>query len=456
MILLITSLGGGIMHSVDKMTSNPIGEDEIDLIELIRVLIKGKKIIFISIFLSLIFGLLSGMIIKSRNYQSRVLLNFNFQEILDGKNPDGTRFDINLITSTPVLNKVIEAESTLVEKGIGVEALKRAITLEPITPNHITKQIEENYKNGVDFTYFPSTYLIRFSLTKDLDYDRKILDRIIFEYKSYFEYRYNKLEIIGSSTGNYEKYDYVELLEIFENNLLRVKNLLLEEKNNKFRSSTLLITYSDLLGEIELLENIEFKNLKSIVENKNLSKDKWRVIEKYRNLIKELELQKAKYLAEEKIVKEMLDNYKPDNNQIILPSLEGTIVEGNNNSYYERLIEKATEAGVSAVFLEEDIKYYKTRIIELENQENINNEYIEEVGILIVSIEKKYKQVIENVNILNREYNQVYFSNLIRKISPIEIVNDVKIEIYLLISLALGLFFGVGMVFIIEFKKKHL
>lgn len=217
-----------------------------------------------------------------------------------------------------------------------------------------------------------------------------------------------------------------------------------------------MITYSDLLGEIELLENIEFKNLKSIVENKNLSKDKWRVIEKYRNFIKELELQKSKYLAEEKIVKEMLDNYKPDNNQIILPSLEGTIVEGNNNSYYERLIEKATEAGVSAVFLEEDIKYYKNRISELENQENINNEYIEKVGILIVSIEKKYKQIIENVNILNREYNQVYFSNLIRKISPIEIVNDVKIEIYLLISLALGLFFGVGMVFIIEFKKKHL
>ncbi len=444
------------MQRMNEMTSQPIVEDEIDLIELIKVLIKRKKIILLSVFFMLILGLLSGLFIKNQNYESRVLINFNFEEIIRGENPDGTLFDINLLTSTPVLNKVIENEPSLKEKNIGVESLKRAVKLNPIIPNHITKQIEESYKNGSIFNYYPSTFLITFKLTKNFDYDRKILDKIIYEYKSYYEYRYNRLEVIGKASGNYDKYDYVELLEIVDNNLLNLRNFLVDEKSNKFRSSTLLLTYSDLLSEVDLLENIEVKNLKSIVENKNLSKNKWRIIEKYRNLIKDLELKKAKYLAEEKIIKEMLDNYKPESNQVIVPNFDGSIMEDNKESYYGRLIEKATEAGINAVSLAEDIIYYKSRIAELENENDENSVYIDDVNVLIVSIQDKYNRIISDVNLLNKEYNQVYFSNMIKKISPIESINETKLELYLLVSLVMGLFLGVVIIFILEFKNKHL
>ncbi len=444
------------MQRMNEMTSQPIVEDEIDLIELIKVLIKRKKIILLSVFFMLILGLLSGLFIKNQNYESRVLINFNFEEIIRGENPDGTLFDINLLTSTPVLNKVIENEPSLKEKNIGLEDLKEAVKLNPIIPNHITKQIEESYKNGSIFNYYPSTFLITFKLTKNFDYDRKILDKIIYEYKSYYEYRYNRLEVIGKASGNYDKYDYVELLEIVDNNLLNLRNFLVDEKSNKFRSSTLLLTYSDLLSEVDLLENIEVKNLKSIVENKNLSKNKWRIIEKYRNLIKDLELKKAKYLAEEKIIKEMLDNYKPESNQVIVPNFDGSIMEDNKESYYGRLIEKATEAGINAVSLAEDIIYYKSRIAELENENDENSVYIDDVNVLIVSIQDKYNRIISDVNLLNKEYNQVYFSNMIKKISPIESINETKLELYLLVSLVMGLFLGVVIIFILEFKNKHL
>ncbi len=444
------------MQRVREIESRSIVEDEIDLVELIRIIIKGKKIIFLSISLFFLFGLTTGLFLKSRNYESRVLINFNFDGIIKGENPDGSPFNINLITSTPVLTKVIEKESSLKEKNIGIETLKKAISIEPVKPNYIIKKIEESYKNGEVYTYYPTIFMLSFKLTKDLKYDRKILDRIIHEYKSYFEYRYNRLEIVGNANSDYEKYDYIELLEIIDNNLLRTKNFLQEEKNNKFRSSILLLTYSDLLSEIELLEDIEVKSLKSIVENKNLSKNKWRVIEKYKNVLKDLEFKRSKYIAEEKIVKEMLDNYKPENNYVVIPNIDGSIVENNRESYYSKLVEKAVEAGVNAVYLAEDIDYYKNRIIELENEKNRDNLYFDEVNKLIELIKLKYNKTIEDINVLNKEYNQVYFSNMIKKISPIESFNESKLELFVLVSLFLGMIFGILVIFIIEFKNKHL
>lgn len=429
-------------------------EDEIDLMELIKVLIRGKFVIIGITLLILLGGAVGGFYLKNKSYNATTFITFNFQGIEKGQNPDGSAFDIGLMTSTAVLEKVYEKFPILGDKGIRIENIKRAFSAEGVIPNLVNKRAEEALKNNEDYAYNPFNYKLSLNLTGDRKLDRQILESMIREYSDYFNFRFNRTETLGKITNGFETYDYVEFIEIANNNVSRLKAFLEEKKKINYRSQKYLMTFSDILTELNILESIEIKNLDSIVQNNNLTKDKTRLIDKYTTTIRELKLEKAKSNAEKEIIKDMLNNYKPSTTQVIVPNLEGSLTESSGESYYSKLISRATEAGVKVVSLDEEIKYIQQKIDEIRANGIEKTEYINTADKLVKLVGDKLNNLIDKTNDITKEYKEIYFSNMIKKITPVETVSDFNLKLILMISVVLGMFLGIFAVFLLEFKRK--
>ena len=152
-----------------------------------------------------------------------------------------------------------------------------------------------------------------------------------------------------------------------------------------------------------------------------------------------------------------MESYKRESSTLLIPgmSTEGLSMD-NSDKYYDKLVERATNAGVESNNKVHDIAYYLNEIEKLKN-DNVDSEIKkraeEDVLALAVTIKAKLLDWIEIINDTADEYYEIKFSKAIMKISPVEIYNDVNMKLNVAISLVLSLMLGVFVVFFREYWR---
>lgn len=437
------------MNRLEEKVYQNQEDEEIDLMELVKILL-NHKLILIIITISIIFiSGIAGYIFNKKNMRTSVVISLNYPELESGLNPDKTPFLKDNLISINILNSVFAEFKNDKIKAKNFEDFRNSLDIEGIVPDNISQKIENTLKKGEILSYFPTQYKIKL---KELN--KEILEKLSIDAVEEFEEKYKpKSEILFMEKVN-NIYDYDDYILLFNEKIKNLKlNFSLDDKINYY-SKTLGYSFNELNNRLDNLQNIELKKLESFLDIKGLSNSKNTREIKLKADVKLLNLKKEKLIGESKVIKSILDEYKPTNRQIVVPSMgEMGIKLETENEYYSKLIEKYLFVNTSIKNVEYDIKFKEEEILKIVYPTEEENKVINENINLLIN---KLNKVIEDTNNINKEFYEIKYGDMIKILTPVEITNSGKSMILFLgIGAILGLFTSIFLIFVCEFAKNY-
>lgn len=237
-------------------------------------------------------------------------VNFSFDGIESGIDPNGNKFDVNDIKSKEIVQESID------ELGLGLNAedIINYISIDGIVPEDVIERIThynsilssgssdstiDTYRNIQDTSYYPTQYKISLEC-HEVGLGQKdsaaLLNKITEKYYTEFYNKYGYNESLGAAVKSidYKDYDYVDAIEVFNASLGSLKNYINElasSDQTRFRAEN-GYTFADISASIDTIRNEDLDWISSYIFLNNVTKDKKTLIENYKFRIEELEREK--------------------------------------------------------------------------------------------------------------------------------------------------------------------
>lgn len=437
------------MNQLEEKIYQSEEDEEIDLMELVKILLNHKLILIIVTASIILVSGIAGYIFNKKSMVTSVVIGLNYPELESGLNPDKTPFLKDNLISINILNSVFTEFKNDKIKAKNFVDFRNSLNIEGIVPNNISQKTENALKRGEIISYYPTEYKIRL---KELN--KEVLEKLSIGALEEFEEKYKpKSKILPMKKVN-NFYDYDDYILLLNEKIKNLKlNYYLDDKINYY-SKTLGYSFNELNNRLDNLQNIELKKLESFIDVKGVSNSKNTRETKLRADIKLLNLKKEKLVGESKVIKNILDEYKPTNRQLVVPSIgEMGIKLESENEYYSKLIEKYLIVNTSIKNVEYEIKFKEEEILKIVYPTEKENKVINENINLLVD---KLNKVIEDTNNINKEYYEVKYGEMIKILTPVEVSKSGKsMAIFLAVGAVLGLFTSIFLIFICEFVKNY-
>lgn len=421
-------------------------DDEIDLMELIRTLMKHKYLIVISTLIVTVLVTLGGYVYNKINTVNSAIIKFNYPEIATGKNPDGSIFLKENIIPLNVLNTVFEEEREKI-KSENIAVFKKSVEIQGIIPNGTETRIENALKKGEDIFYVPTQYKIS---SKE---DKKVLAALVTDVVEEFINKY-KPNYTLAPFENIQGYDYDNIYLLINDRIDLLKANLKKGNKENYISNKLGYSFNELAVRIDSLQRVELQDYYSYYNVNGLSLNKIMRGIRYDSEIKENQLEKEKLMGKAQILKNLLDQYKPTGRQIVVPNIGDFGVKiDTENEYYSNLINQYLSINNQIKDKEFEIKKLQ------EEKDNINYPSENQKNVIEQKLNltiEKLNNIIEDLNKINEDYVNAKYSDMIKVISPVTQINEGKpLPLFLGVGIVLGGMLGVFLAFMREFAKNY-
>lgn len=423
-------------------------DDEIDLMELLHTLLKHKLTIVVSTILITLIVTLGGYIYNRINTVNSAIIGFNYPELEKGKNPDGSIFLRTNIIPLDVINQVYEQYKGSMNNE-SLDEFRNAIVVEPIIPASTQTLIDNALKRGENLSFTASNYEITLK-EKNKDILTKLVNDSIARYINRYKPTYT-IQEIGNDIYNYDYSDSYVLL----NERVKMMEMAISSYENKnYISSRLGYSFDMIAERIKNFKNVELQDYYSYYTINGFSKNRDNKLMRIDSKIQELVLENQALEGKAKILKEMLQDLKPNQKQLIIPNVgqEGVTIN-DQNDYYSKLV-------ADYVVINNDIQDNKVKIKLLENSKlDIKIPSSEAKKILEeklkVSVEK-LNRIIEDMNSLSKEYIDSTYSDMIKIVSPVTTSTEGKpLILFIGIGVVLGGMLGIFLAFMKEFIRNY-
>lgn len=421
-------------------------DDEIDLMELVRTLMRHKVLIGAITVIVTVVAVVGGYTYNKMSTVNSAIIGFNYPELENGKNPDKSNFFKENIIPLNVLNSVYsEYQGKLQAKTIA--DFKVGIKVEGIIPDATQTKIENALKKGETISYTPTQYRLTTKESKDVLED--IVTDSIGEFINRYKPNYNlaKMEDI-------KNYDYDNIYSLLTDRITLLKANINSESKKNYISNKLGYSFNELLVKIESLERVELQDYYSYFTVNGLSLNKVMRETRYDSEIRDVTLEKEKLQAKSQVIKSMLEQFKPTNRNLVVPNVgEFGIKIDTENEYYANLINqyleinnqiKDKEFTIKKIQAEKEIVSYPS-----ETQKQVIDQKVQ-------AIMEKLNEIIEELNKLNEEYINAKYSDMVTIISPVvETHNGKPLPLFLAVGIVLGGMLGIFLAFTKEFAKNY-
>lgn len=441
-------------------------DDEIELIDYLRVLWKWK--VFILLIVILCVGVAMGLtLVKYPARQiTECIISLNFPGIEKHKNPDNTLFSKEQIITPAILTRAI---AFLQKKDKSLEDIRGMIDIKAVIPLGVQEKKELYFPNQFSLTLTLERYEI-FSIKEK----NQILLSMVDEYRKDFEKKYGEepLVVIEFPDNFLADLDYLDVINTFN---VRAHSFIdfLDSKIAKagfFRSQKTSDSFIDIKNDLELLNNIEINKTEAAIKTLKLTKNKENLINLYRHKIRTIDVERKKKEKEALIAGNLLKDMKHlrryetsksagsekgETNLVLDTSFIKNLVKEDSSSF---LLKTALEAGVNAKNLEVDKEYLEEEIVfltETETEKEKEKENIAFVETNLKNIEDKIIALSKRANELNMEYLSRVVSNAVQVVRGPETssVRSKSVKNIVLLASVVALFMAVFLAFFIEYIK---
>ncbi len=445
-------------------------EDEIELIDYLRVLWKWK--VFIVLMVVLCAGAAIGitMVKYPTKYVTECIISLNFPGIEKHRNPDDTLFDKNQIITPAILSRA--TASLQKEKAL---SLRGMIAIKAIMPPDVQEEIKKAGKRKESYAFFPNQFSLTLATERENIFSEEekslIFLSIADEYRREFERKYGEEPLVAISFPDdfLAKYDYGEIVDIFKTKIDTFIKFL-DSKVKKagfFRSQKTGLSFIDIKSDVESLRNIELLKTEAIIRTLKLTKNKENLINQYKYNIRKIEIRKRKKEKEASVAHRLLKEMRQTGRYELSKEassekgtslvLDSSFIENLiKNDYFSSLLKTALKAEVEAKSLEVDKEFLEKKIVILkEKKEGKQKENI-------ACVQKSLKTIQDEISILSQRANDLNMECLRRSVAgAVQVIKDPEtfetrsgnLKKTALLAAVVGLFFSIFLAFFIEYIR---
>lgn len=365
---------------------------------------------------------------------SSVNIGVRFDDIFDGRNPDGSPFEISEILSDAVLDRAIE------KLGMDVTAadLRRHLTVSDLFDSkRVAKGRDNINENRDEYSDFPSTYQITYSSVSEQIKNEGILSSISVFFKHWgMPSKAEILNAVGESAKEvyYEKYVVDEsaldvnwkgadAMDYYNRSLYvrkvtgRIGRLLLNEYNDDaaFEAANAEGGFGDLYRKIKQIDEITIENFRSYVVKNGITTDREALLHQF-NYMKDKNIEIRERRSEEyKVNKKAIEMYDPHVTKVVfIPSLDTDL-----NFYMNRtkvgvdyLVEQANSAKKAADDAEHNIVMYDYLLEKFAEERNHSEETLKKADELYSVIKTEVNAVVEEAKVVFSDHHATRYEFL--------------------------------------------
>lgn len=413
-------------------------DDEIDLMELLQILIKEKKTIFVTMLIVTLLSL--GGALYERNISKKASIIVT----------TGDKFkEENLLVSN-VLSKIY-FENSLNKENISLDEFREKFKITGIIPKEVKEKKDFLAKSGETLKYGPDKFRIDLRVGS-IGQSEKILKEYYIALNEYYkaqnESRY-KFKYFDSSILDNDKYNYEDYLRILNERKQSLKELISGREDTRLEYATYGFGYRRIQIALTNLENIRIRDLKNYLLATNIVKNSEKFKSEFINRKVVLENKIREKKGEGENYKRILKEQKNEGEGVIIP--KGTKINVGDNQkerYYTEIMNSYLKSENDLVALQQELN----ELVSINKNLRVGTEAEKEYIIdSLRDIVKSYNNIVTEVNILEAKENYINNGELIKQLSPIEVVSKSKAKIILGAGMVMGLFLGVMMAFIKNF-----
>ena len=456
-------------------------EDEIELMDYLRVIWKYKIVIVLMVVLCAGAAVGVTMVKYPAKHITECIISLSFPGIEKHKNPDGTLFEKTEIIAPAILYRAT-AFLREANEDLPLESIRGMVGVKGIIPPEIQEEMKKAEKREESYTFFPNQFSLALTTeAKGLfstEQTHQILLLIIDEYRKEFERKYAEepLVVVNFPDDFLLDHDYCEIIDIFQ---IRIDNFIkfLDSKIKKagfFRSRETGLSFIDIKNDVELVRDIRLYGVKAVIKTSRPTKNRENLISKYRDKIRNIDMQKRKKeeeaLVTNKLLKEMREvlRYEPsraidsgrEEATLVLDSsfIENLIKEDSQSMLLRRALESGIDAKrleVDKEFLEQEIAILKEK--EKEGEGEREREEIAYVEGTLKIIKDRIKILAKEANALNVEYLKGLVGGAVQIVKAPEtyVTRSTSLKNIVLLAGVVALFFAIFVSFFIEYIRKQ-
>lgn len=450
--------------------SNTQYQDEISLIEIMKMILKNKKLIVMITFVIAFIATLFAIFVKAPKTVTTARIVLEEESIKNGVNPDESEFNYEQIIAPNILKSVID-NNNLTSK-ISLTRLRQMIVITPYMPYEISQlfDLKAAGKYEGEINYHPNEFVLsiatnwRSPITESES--AALLEDVISTYRAQFVEKYSKDIYLGnlSVTSDVSNYDYIEALTKIKEDLVTLKSVAYKkiQQAPTFKGINGL-TFREIADAVSLVLDVDYNSAEALTSVYSLSKDEQKIINKYEYLIQEAELGYQNALAESTSIKAVLATIdKPDS--IVIDSTDLSSEElliakilnaATGDDYYNQLVVQATEAGESAATFKVNKQFYERELDKFINHSISEEDLVWAKQEVEQDIQLMYDFLVntnEIFNELNQEYRQTLLNDSIRVALQPNHAKDMKT---FLISPIIGVVLGVMLGCVVALFKEY-
>lgn len=414
-------------------------DDEIDLMELLQILVKEKKTIFITTILVILLSLGGALYERDISKKASIILSVG-----EGYNQE------SLLVSN-VLEKVYRENGIREKDKISLDKFREEFKIVGIIPKDISDKKEFLAKSGQTLEYTPTSYRVDLRVGS-ISESEKILNDYSKSLNEYYralnESRY-RFKYFDGDILNDEKYNYEDYLKILDERKDSLKTLIDGREDSRVDYASYGFGYRKIQLELENLETIRIQDLKNYLLATNIVRNPEKFQSEFlnRKIALENSIKEKKEVANN--YKKLLNSYRFEGENIVVPKgVKVTMGDNQKEKYYVELMDNYLKAENELTDLQQklDELIYISKNLKVGTE--VQKEYILNS---LKAIVKNYNDIVQQVNILEVKENYINNGALIKLAAPIEIVSNSKAKLILAVGLVLGVFLGVMMAFVKNF-----
>ena len=429
--------------------------------DILRFLIKRKWLILIIMAVFAVGG--SYYVSTKQSYTAETVIQYTGNGASAGYTPNGTKIDVNEITSANIISQVISNLGL----NVSTESIRGRCSIAAVIPSDVKALKEAKEKDGEEYDYFPTNYVISYTAdsSKNGAYARNVLDAIISSYINFYGENHVSLYGIANQVGDIQdkSYDYIERLDIMKGSVDEHISYLSNKltSNGAFRSSVTGYSLNDLCDKYLEIKAVKLPGLYSKVLEARATKDRAALIKRYEykkeqallnSNLKDGNSLNAMYLMSQFVEKnkEVPNSYSGEdgkNGSRILDDVYDNKNVPRVKNTYDKLVDDYVAQGVGAKDLLVDAAYFQTVIDQFQEPLAVDTKPVEsslnQMADELASLEEVTQKTI-------KEFAQSDVSNYISFVSSITMRENMSTAFYTLVALVAGALFGCVLAVFVE------
>lgn len=414
-------------------------DDEIDLMELLQILVKEKKTIFITTILVTLLSLGGALYERNISKKASAILSV------------GEGYNKESLLINNVLEKVYRENDIRANDNISLDEFREEFKITGIIPKDISDKKEFLAKSGQILDYTPTSYRVDLRVGS-IGESRKVLGDYYKSLNEYYralnESRY-RFKLFDKNILNDEKYNYEDYLKILEERKKSLRELIDGRENSRVDYASYGFGYRKIQLDLENLETIRIQNLKNYLLATNIVRNPEKFQSEFLNRKIGLENSIKEKKEEANNYRKLLNSYKFESENVVVPKgIKVTMRDNQKEKYYVELMNRYLETENELTNLQQQLEELVYISKNLKVGTDAEKNYI--LGSLKAII-RNYNDIVQEVNILETKENYIDNGALIKLAAPIEIVSNSKSSLILIVGIVIGIFLGVVMAFIKNF-----